>query len=125
MKRGAVSFEMVRRIGVALPGVEESTAYGMPALKVRGKLLASIPANRSAEPNSLVVRVSAEQRDELVAMEPKVYYLTEHYEGYDGVLVRLSRIDVSALEGLLVMAHHYVTRSARGAAKAKRGSPRG
>jgi hypothetical protein len=125
MKRVAVSFETVRRVGVALPGVEESTAYGMPALKVRGKLLAALPANRSVEPDSLVVRVSAVQRDELVAMEPAVYYLTEHYEGYDGVLVRLSRINAEALEGLLVMAHHYVTRGGRGAAKAKRGSPRG
>jgi hypothetical protein len=125
MKRGAVSFETVRRVGVALPGVEESTAYGMPALKVRGKLLAALPANRSVEANSLVVRVSAVQRDELVAMEPAVYYLTEHYAGYDGVLVRLSRINATALEGLLVMAHHYVTRSGRGAAKVGRGSPGG
>jgi hypothetical protein len=30
--------------------VEESTAYGSPALKVRGKLLACVPAHRSAEP---------------------------------------------------------------------------
>lgn len=125
MKRSAVSFETVRRVGGSLPGVEESTAYGMPALKVRGKLLAAVPANRSVEENSLVVRVSAVQRDELVAMEPTVYYLTAHYEGYDGVLVRLSRIDAAALKGLLLMAHHYVTRSDREAAKARRGGSRG
>jgi hypothetical protein len=124
MKRRGVTFETVRRVGAALPGVAESTAYGMPALKVGRELLASLPANRSVEPDSLVVRVSVVQRDELVAMEPAVYYLTEHYEGYDGVLVRLSRINAETLEGLLRMAHHYVTRSGR-AAKAKRGSPRG
>ncbi len=50
-----ISFDTVRRIGLALADVEESTAYAMPALKVRGKLLATLPANRSAEPNSLVV----------------------------------------------------------------------
>ena len=124
MKRRGVTFETVRRVGAALPGVAESTAYGMPALKVGRELLASLPANRSVEPDSLVVRVSVVQRDELVAMEPAVYYLTEHYEGYDGVLVRLSRINAETLEGLLRMAHHYVTRSGR-ATKAKRGSPRG
>jgi len=32
--------------------VEESTAYGSPALKVRGKLLACVPVHRSAEPGS-------------------------------------------------------------------------
>jgi hypothetical protein len=32
----------VRNIGLALPGVEESTAYGLTALKVHGKLLACV-----------------------------------------------------------------------------------
>ena len=120
MRRDEITFETVRRIGIALPGVEESTAYGKPALKIRGKLLATLPANRSVEPNSIVVRVSSEQRDELLATDPEVYYLTEHYEGYDNVLVRLSRIRSEALEGLLVMAHTYVTRSSRNAFTLKR-----
>jgi hypothetical protein len=117
MKKDGMNFETVRRIGIALPGVEESTAYGMPALKIRGKLLATLPANRSVEPNSLVVCLSSEQRDELLAADPDLYYLTEHYEGYDSVLVRLSRISAEALEGLLVMAHKYRTRSSRRATK--------
>ena len=112
-----MNFEAVRRIGAALPGVEESTAYGMPALKIRGKLLATLPANRSVEPNSLVVCVSSEQRDELLAMDPVVYYLTEHYEGYDNVLVRLSQITTEALQGLLMMAHKYRMGSSRRATR--------
>jgi hypothetical protein len=120
MKRSGVNFETVRRVGGALPGVEDGTAYGMPALKVGKKIMASVPANRSVEANSLVVRVSAEQRDELVVMEPTVYYVTEHYAGYDAVLVRLAKIDAEALKGLLMMAHHYVTRGGRGASKSKR-----
>jgi len=105
-----MTFETVRRVALALSGVEEGTAYGMAALKVRGKLLATLPANRSVEPNSLVVRVSPEQRDELLAADPSVYYLTEHYEGYDNVLVRLPLIDPEALSSLLKMAYQYVTR---------------
>ena len=50
-----IDFDTVRKIGLALPGVEDSTAYRSPALKVRGKLLACIAAHRSAEPGSLVV----------------------------------------------------------------------
>jgi hypothetical protein len=120
MIRDEITFETVRRIGIALLGVEEGTAYGMPALKIRGKLLATLPANRSVEPNSLVVRVSPEQRDELLATDPQVYYLREHYEGYDCVLVRLSRISSEALEGLLIMAHKYVTRRSPSASTRKR-----
>ena len=35
-----MTFEHARVIAHQLPGVEDSTSYGTPALKVRGKLLA-------------------------------------------------------------------------------------
>jgi hypothetical protein len=38
MRKSTINFDTVRNIGLALPGVEESTAYAAPALKVRGKL---------------------------------------------------------------------------------------
>jgi hypothetical protein len=111
MRESKLSFETVRQIGLELPGVEESTAYGMPALKIDGKLLAAIPANRSVEPYSLVVRMSFEDREELLAADPKVYYLTEHYVGYDAVLVRLSCVTSEVLKDLLRTARKYVIRS--------------
>jgi hypothetical protein len=104
-----INFDTVRKIGLTLPGVEESTAYGSPALKVRGKLLACVPAHRSAEPGSLVVRVGFDDRAELLAAAPDVYYLTDHYLGYSAVLVRLSRVTPDALRDLLGMAHKFVT----------------
>ena len=79
MPRSTIDFDTVRNIGLALPGVEESTAYGLPALKVQGKLLACVPANPSAEPGSIVVRVDFDDRAELLAAAPDVYYLTDHY----------------------------------------------
>jgi hypothetical protein len=105
-----IDFNAVRDIALAMPGVEESTAYGFPALKVHGKLLACVPANRSAEPASLVVRVDFDDRAELLAADAAVYYVTDHYAGYSAVLVRLSRIDPGALRDLLGMAWKFVTR---------------
>ncbi len=102
----------MRDIGLALPGVEESTAYGSPALKVHGKLLACVPANRSAEPASLVVRVDFDDRAELLAADPDVYYVTDHYVGYSAVLVRLSRVNPDVLRDLLGLAYKVVTRKA-------------
>jgi hypothetical protein len=110
MPRRSINFDTVRKIGLTLPGVQESTAFGAPALKVRGKLLACIPTNRSAEPASLMVRVDFEDRAELLAADPKVYYVTDHYVGYDAVLVRLSRVTPDVLRDLLGMAHKFVTR---------------
>src|SRR5260370_42370063 len=109
MPRSTISFETVRKIGLTLPGVEESTAYGAPALKVHGKLLACVPSHRSAEPGSLVVRVDFDDRAELLAADPDVYYVTDHYLNYTSLPVRLSRVTPDVLRDLLGMAHKFVT----------------
>jgi hypothetical protein len=118
MPRSKTNFDTVRKIGLTLPGVEESTAYGSPALKVHGKLLACVPAHRSAEPGSLAVRVDFDDRAQLLADAPEVYYVTDHYLDYNAVLVRLSRVTPDVLRELLGMAHKFVT------AHAARRSPR-
>ena len=109
MPKGAIDFDTVRNIGLALPGVDESTAYGQPALKIRGKLLACIPANRSAEPGSLVVRVDFDDRAELLAAAPDVYYVTDHYVDHNTVLVRRRHVTPDVLRDLLGMAYKFVT----------------
>src|ERR1035437_10732465 len=109
MPRSTINFDAVRKIGLALPGVEASTAYGSPALKIRGKLLACVPTHRSAEPGSLAVRVGFDDRAELLAAAPDVYYVTDHYLNYSAVLVRLSRVPPDVLRDLLGMAHKFVT----------------
>jgi hypothetical protein len=105
----AINFDTVRKIGLTLPGVEEGTAYGSPALKVRGKLLACVPTHRSAEPGSIVVRVGFDDRAELLAAAHDVYYVTDHYLNYTAVLVRLCRVTPDVLRDLLGMAHKFVT----------------
>jgi len=101
----------VRAIGRTLPDVEESTMYGQPALKVGGKWLACIASHSSAESNTLVVRLDFEDRDALIADDPRTYYLKPHYEGYPSVLVRLALIDDGALHDLLQSAWRTVTAS--------------
>jgi len=95
-------------MALALPDVEEGTAYGSPAFKLHGQLLGCIPTNRDAEPNSFVVRVDFPQRDELLAAEPGVYYVKPHYEDYACVLVRLSRVHPDAMRDLLGMGWRFV-----------------
>ena len=111
MKRG-VTFDTVRALAAALPGVEEGTAWGVPALKLRGKFLACMASNKAAEPNTLVVLLGFDQRDAMIADAPETYYLKPHYEGHPSVLVRLSRIDRSALKDLLQAAWRFVDRTA-------------
>ena len=112
MPSTTINFDTVRKIGLALLGVQESTAYGAPALKVCGKLLACVPTHRSAEPGSLMVRVGFDDRAELLAAAPDIYYVTDHYLDFSGVLVRLSRVTSDVLRDLLGMSHKFVTAGA-------------
>jgi len=107
-----ITFDTVRKMGLRLPGVEESSGAWGPALRVKGQLLACPAINKSAEPGSIVVRVTFDQRDELIGEAPDIYYVTDHYVNYPSVLVRLSRIDPDALRGLLRMSWDYVTSQA-------------
>ena len=103
----------MRELARALPHLEESTSYGAQSWKVRGKLVACQAINKSAEPNSLGVMIPFEQRDELIAAQPDVYYVTDHYVNYPCVLVRLSRVHRDALRDLLGMAARFVGETAK------------
>jgi hypothetical protein len=98
---GMLTFETVKKLGLALPHVVQGTAYGSPALKLGGKLLACIPTNKSAEADSLVVHIDLEQRAELLRQHPDIYYITDHYAPHPTVLVRLSKITRTDLAQLL------------------------
>jgi hypothetical protein len=104
-----LDFEAVRKIAKTLPGVEDSTIHGAPSLKVRGKLLTCPALDPAAEENTLAVRIGFDTRAELLAADPDVYYLTDHYVNYPTVLVRLSRIHRDSLRDLLGMAWKFVT----------------
>jgi hypothetical protein len=96
------AFELVRTAGLSLPEVEASTRYdGSPVLKVCGCFMAGLASHRSAEPETLVVRASFEEREWLLEDAPETYYLTDYYRKYPLVLARLSRIDQDALRDLL------------------------
>ena len=106
-----ISFDTVREIGLALPDVEEGTTYGSPALKTGGKMFTCMAVHSSAEPGSLALRIDFDRREELIAADPKTYYLKDHYLGYPCVLVRLTRIRRDELRDLLLMAWRFVSTS--------------
>jgi hypothetical protein len=103
-KRLAVTFEQVRLVAQAFPGVEDSTSYGTPALKVRGKLLARL--HQSGE--CLVLRADLLDREILLQSDSRVFYITDHYRDYPWVLVRFSGVDAGALPDLIERAWRLV-----------------
>jgi hypothetical protein len=93
-----VTWDDVVRLGLELPGVEVSTAYRTPALRVAGKLMARLKEDGET---LVLVRIGFDQRELLMEVEPEVFFLTPHYEGYPAVLARLPVAESSALAGLL------------------------
>jgi hypothetical protein len=104
-----ITFDTVRKMASGLPGVEESTSYGAPSLKIGGKIMACPAINKSAEPNSLGVFIDMDQRDALIAEAPDTYYITDHYVKGPVVLVRLSRVSHDALRDLLHASWKFVS----------------
>ena len=84
--------------GQRFPGVEVSTSYGTPAMKVRGKLMCRM----RTEPDALVMRVSdLGEREALLQGQPEAFFSTPHYDGYPYVLVRLEAVDPVELDELI------------------------
>jgi len=117
-----VDLDVVREIALGLPDVVDASGARGMAFKVRGKLLACSPTNRSAEPGSFAVRTHFDLRAELLASRPDVYYVTPHYEGHPVVLLRLARVDREELCRLLGAAWAFVTASRP---RSRAGRPKG
>ena len=82
-----------------LAGVERSTSYGTPSLKLRGKFL-----GRLFDADTLVIRCPAEEKAALMQAEPEFFFETDHYRGHDAMLVRLGAIDDARLTARLERA---------------------
>lgn len=95
-----VNLAAVRRLALALPEAEETTSYGTPAFKVRGKLFARL----REEGDILVVKCDLNEREALTQSEPDTYFVTPHYQNYPYVLVRMKEIDLEPLRELLTDA---------------------
>ena len=98
------TWEDVRRIALALPGAEESTSYGNPCFKVKGRPF----ANTSREPGAISTRCSPEEMELLIQARPEVYFVTPHYLGWEAVLVRLDAVDEDELVGRLEDSYAFM-----------------
>lgn len=91
------SWETVRRLAGDLPESEESTSYGTPAFKVRGKLFARL----KEDGETLVIRVDPDERGLLIDSAPARFFITPHYQNYPFMLVRLEAVGDDELRELL------------------------
>jgi len=114
-KSGATAaFNVVKAVGLTLPEVEATTNWaGLPVLKVRGCFVAGLASHRSAEPGTLVVRCALDDRERFLEDAPDTYYVTDYYQPYPVVLVRLPYLDREALRDLLAVSWRMAMEKAR------------
>lgn len=109
MKNSRVSFDTVRRLACTLPNVAESTSYGLPALKVKGKAFVCL----HREGDKIVLSMPFDSREELMAADPDTYFITDHYREYPCVLVSLAKVHPDALPELLRTAYRAVSSTSK------------
>jgi hypothetical protein len=80
-----VTWADVVRIGLELPGVEVSTAYGTPALRVRKAFVCRL----REDGETLAIRCDPDERPFLIEAHEGVLFVTPHYEAWPMVLVAL------------------------------------
>jgi hypothetical protein len=112
---GVATWETVWKVLETLPGTDQGLLHDIPAVRVRGKLVAYLPDNpRSRPPDAaddeefLVVRCDLGERAALLAEDPATFFVTPHYETYPGVIVRLATVRPDQLRELLTEAWRLV-----------------
>ena len=97
------TFDTVRRLALALPGVEEGTSYGTPSFHIRHKFMARM----REDGETLVVRVDPRDRPGFLERSPDTFFLTEHYVNYPLMLVNLLSIHETELRTVLEGAWRF------------------
>jgi hypothetical protein len=91
-----VTWDDVVALAQALPEVEVGTAYGTPALRVRGRFLGRV----REDGETLAIRCDIDERPLLIEKHDELF-LTPHYEDYPMVLVALPKADPELVRELV------------------------
>jgi hypothetical protein len=109
------TWEDVERLALAMPEAGVRLSWGNRHWTVRKKgFVWERPLRRSdrealgdAAPDGPILGARVEHlvaKEALLADDPEIFFTTPHFDGYSAVLVRLDRIDVEALEEVVVEA---------------------
>jgi hypothetical protein len=96
-KKGVTAAQL-KKIALSFPEALEKPSYGKPAYFIVKKFF----TRHRAEDNSLVAIVdSMHTRDMMLELDPKTYFITDHYKDYPSVLVRLERVTPEEVRTML------------------------
>jgi hypothetical protein len=91
------SWDSVMAFALTLPGTEESTSYGRPAVRVGGK--AFVYPGR--EQGSFAIASPLEEKEFLMETDSDTFWETDHYRGWPAVLVRFESSERERIETVI------------------------
>ena len=94
----AISKADLRRIALSFPEASEKLSYGKPSFFIAKKFFTRL---RDEDGSIVWIVGSIDERDHLLEMDPRTYFITDHYRDYPSVLVRIARIDKTILRKML------------------------
>jgi len=88
----------MKKIALSFPEANEKPSYGKPSFFVAKKFF-----TRYRKDDNALVFVVADMptRDMMLELDPKTYFITDHYKDYPAVLVRMERITPDELKLML------------------------
>ena len=94
-----MTFDDVREIAFAFPGVSEALVFGGPTLRVGKRYLCSIA---KIDPNTLCLKVPDQrEREFLLNTQQDIYYMQDHYANFECVLIRMPLADLAEVRRLI------------------------
>lgn len=94
------AWDDVAAFAMTLPGVEASTSWHQPAMKVRGKLVCST----GHEAGSFHVAATHDEKTVLMDSDPDTFWQTPHYANWPGLLVRYGSHDPDRIRAVIARA---------------------
>ena len=93
-----VTESLVRKVALSFPLAGEKPSYGKPSFFIAKKFFTRL---RSEDQSIVWIVGSIDERDNLIELDPKTYFITAHYRDYPCVLVRIKRINQVMLRKML------------------------
>ena len=91
------SVPQFRKIALSYKDVTEKPCYGTPGFYSKRKLFARILEDNQ----SVVLRISFEDRERRIKTDPAVFYVTDHYLKHPMMVVNLKKVSSMDLQELV------------------------
>lgn len=101
----AITEKQFKKVALSFPEAHEKSSYGNPAIFIAKKFFTRL---RPEDDGIVWIVDSIDERDSLLEMDPKTYFITDHYKNYPSVLVRISRITEPMLHKMLDRRWHTI-----------------